>query len=201
LKIRNSLIIVITLTSVLSSELVSQTLSNLEVINSLVDLSAKGVSSTLQNNSETFRFENNTPTEYSALNERVISALTKNSVKINNDSSHSNKISYIISHAGVEYSDIFRDGMFGEYLLERKFFLSGNYVVAEAKTVVSSDSFDLSKTDTVSYSNISFIENSSLPFTQANVPSEPFLPSIVEPVIVITAVAVTIILFFTVRTK
>ena len=55
--------------------------------------------------------------------------------------------------------------------------------------------------DTISYDNFAFIENNSLPFTNANVPSEPFLPSIIEPVIAITAIAVTIILFFTVRTK
>ena len=171
------------------------------MINSLVDLSTKKISSTLQDNSENYRLENNTPVEYSSLNDRVVSGLTQNGVRINNDSSHSNKINYIISHAGVEYSDLFRDGLFGEYLLERKFNLSGNYIVTETKTVLSSDSFELSKTDTVSYNNITFIENSSLPFTQANTPSEPFLPSILEPVIAITAVAVTIILFFTVRSK
>ena len=120
---------------------------------------------------------------------------------MDNDSSLSNIISYTISHAGVEYSDLFRDGLFGEYLMERKFDLMGNYVVEKNGIVIKSNTFELSRMDTISYNNFAFIENNSLPFTKANVPSEPFLPSIVEPVIVITAVAVTIILLFTVRSK
>jgi len=144
---------------------------------------------------------NKTPSEYSILNNRVIAGLSKNRIKIDNDSSHSNQIDYLISHEGVEYSDLFRDGLFGEYLLERKFDIMGNYVVEKTGIVISSDTFEISKMDTISYNSFAFIENNSLPFTNANVPSEPFLPSIIEPVIAITAIAVTIILFFTVRSK
>lgn len=201
MKTRNSHFIIIFITLVFSSELFSQTLSNLERINLLVDISTEEISSNLQNTSDSYNLVNKTPSEYSILNSRVIAGLSKNGIKIDSDSSHSNQISYIISHAGVEYSDLFRDGLFGEYLLERKSDLIGNYVVEKEGVVFSSNTFEINKMDTVNYNNFAFIENNSLPFTEANVPSEPFLPSIVEPVIAITAVAVTIILFFTVRTK
>lgn len=201
MRLKNILIIVLTIIFLFSSELFSQILSNLERINLLVDHSTKEIYSTLQDTSDSYHIVNNTPSEYSILNNRVVAGLNKNGIKTNSDSLHTKKISYIISHAGVEYSDLFRDGLFGEYLLERKFDLMGNYVVEKEGFVISSNTFDISKMDTVNYNNFAFIENNSLPFTKANVPSEPFLPSIVEPVIAITAVAVTIILFFTVRSK
>ena len=201
MRIKNLFIIVIVLSSVLSSGLFSQTLSNLERINLLVDASTKEISSASQDTTDSYKLVNKTLNEYNILNSRVVAGLSKNGIKIDNDSSLSNIISYTISHSGVEYSDLFRDGLFGEYLLERKFDLMGNYVVEKNGIVINSNTFEISKMDTISYNNFAFVENNSLPFTKANVPSEPFLPSIVEPVIAITAVAVTIILFFTVRSK
>lgn len=201
MKTNNLHLVIILVALFFSSELFSQTLSNLERINLLVDISTKEISSALQDTSDSYNLVNKTPREYSILNSRVIAGLSKNGIKMDSDSSHSNKISYIISHAGVEYSDLFRDGLFGEYLLQRKFDLMGNFFVEKEGVVISSNTFEINKMDTVNYNSFAFIENNSLPFTEANVPSEPFLPSIVEPVIAITAVAVTIILFFTVRTK
>ncbi len=201
LKIRTLIIIILSLISVLSSELFSQTLSNLERINLLVDVSTDEISSAMNDTTNNYIVENKTLNEYSNLNNRVIAGFSKNEIKLESNSSQSNKINYTISHAGVEYSDLFRDGLFGEYLLERKFDLMGNYVVEKNGVVISSDIFEIIKIDTVRYDEFSFIENSSLPFTNANVPSEPFFPSIVEPIIAITAVAVTIILFFSVRSK
>ena len=124
MRIKNLIIIVLGLISVLSSELFSQTLSNLERINLLVDVSTEEIYSKQQDTIDSYSFVNKTPSEYSVLNSRVIAGISKNGIKIDNDSSQSNKINYTISHAGVEYSDLFRDGLFGEYLLERKLSLT-----------------------------------------------------------------------------
>lgn len=201
MKTNNSHLIIILVALFLTSDIFSQTISNLERINLLVDISTEEISFALQDTIDGYKIVNDTPSEYSILNNRVIASLSKNRIKLGDDSSHSNKISYIISHAGVQYSDLFRDGLFGEYLLERKFDLMGNFIVEKKGVVISSNTFEISKMDTVNYNNFAFIENNSLPFTKASVPSEPFLPSIIEPVIAITAVVVTIILFFTVRSK
>ncbi len=201
MKPKNLLVFALLLTTILSVELFSQTLSNLERINLLVDISTDEISSAINDTANIYIVDNKTPNEYSILNNRVIAGLSKNGIKLESDPSQSNKISYTISHAGVKYTDLFRDGLFGEYLLERKFDLTGNYVIEKNGVVISSDTFEISKVDTVRYDEFSFIENSSLPFTKANAPSQPFLPSIVEPIIAVTAVAVTIILFFSVRSK
>ena len=121
MRIKNLFIIVIVLTSVLSSGLFSQTLSNLERINLLVDASTKEISSATQDTTQSYKLVNKTLNEYNILNTRVVAGLSKNGIMIDNDSSLPNKISYTISDAGVEYSDLFRDGLFGEYLMGRRF--------------------------------------------------------------------------------
>ena len=177
----------------------SQSVSNLERINSLIDSSSYKIVSVIEDTSNSFSFENNIPQDYSTLTSRVISGLNKNGIILGEN--ESDKIIYTLSHAGVEYTDLFRDGLFGEYLLERKFDLKGNYVITESDITSQSDTFELTLTDTIRYDNLVLVENNSLPFTKAIPPSEPFVPSIIEPVIAITAIAVTVILFFTVRSK
>lgn len=50
-------------------------------------------------------------------------------------------------------------------------------------------------------SDVKNLENISYPFTQAQLPAEPFLASVYEPVIAVGVTAITVILFFTVRSK
>ena len=179
---------------------VAQSKSNFEVFNQLVDSSAVSLSSKISNLNSIYSLSNNTVKEYSVLNERVENSLVRKGVKITHNKSE-NKVSYSILQATVLYSDIFKDGLFGDYLIERKFILSGEYQIENSASVLNSDTFYYTVTDTIPYGHISFIENSSLPFTKSTLPAEPFFPSILEPVVAITAVAVTVLLFFSVRSK
>ena len=77
--------------------------------------------------------------------------------------------------------------------------LSGNYSVNQPE--VSVRNFRYSYSDTVNANMIKKIENPAFPFTQASIPAEPFFSSIYEPVIAVGAAALTVILFFTVRSK
>jgi len=186
----------------LAAQLSAQPRTNLEVINSLIGSSAQEIAGEINSKSVEFFIDNKSPDEFSFLNEQLISGLTKNDIKINVDTiSTNNKIIYSLSDAGVFYSDIFRSGLFGEYLIERKFKLSGSYIIEKNGSVTNSESFNLTKIDTINYDFINIIETPSLTFTQGNIPSEPFFPSIIEPLIAIAAVAITVILFFTVRSK
>ncbi len=174
-------------------------MTNLERLTSLVDSSSSKIVLAVQDTSSIYNLSNNTPSEYSILDNRVISGLSKSGLKISETGS--NILTYTISNAGVEYTDLFRDGLFGDYLLERRFDLNGNFVITKLGRNIKSDTFELTLTDTINYDNLASVENNSLPFTKAIPPSEPFMPSIIEPVIAITAVAVTVILFFSVRSK
>jgi hypothetical protein len=197
----NSFLVKIIIMFFVSTFLLGQTKSNLEVINGLVDSSISIIERSITNNSESFTLKNNSPSEYAGLNSRVITALAKKGVQLNIDSIQDNKINYTISQTMVSYPSLFRDGIFGEYLLERNILISGDYSIESGKKVSAANTFNFEVTDTIKYSNFSFIENSSLPFTKGNVPPSPLFPSIFEPIVAISAVAVTVLLFFSVRSK
>jgi hypothetical protein len=83
--------------------------------------------------------------------------------------------------------------------MQRKIDLSGSYSIS--KETVISERFDYAYIDTVSVDDAKAIENPSFPFTQAEIPSEPFFSSLLEPAIAIGSAALAVILFFTIRSK
>ena len=185
----------------ISSLLFAQGRTNLEMINQLVDSSTTKISNEIINRSVGYNLQLNSVIDYSRLDERVLSSFSSRGIKLIIDSTEANKLNYSITQTGVEYSDLFRDGLFGDYLLERKFVLSGNFSIQNSSTILSADTFYYTVADTVSYDRFIYIENNSLPFTKGKVPEPPFVPSLLEPVVAITAVVVTVILFFSVRSK
>jgi len=69
------------------------------------------------------------------------------------------------------------------------------------RPIVVVKNFKFNYIDTVDANKIKNIEDPAIPFTQAALPAEPFFSSIYEPVIAVGAAALTVILFFTVRSK
>ncbi len=184
----------------ISTSIFTQSRTNLEMLNILVDSSALSISSQISDSNFEYNIEYQTVAEYSALNNRAENSLVRDGIKVSLENS-TNIISYKISQAGVNYSNLFKDGLFGGYLLERKFVLSGEYEIENSLSVLSADTFYYTVTDTIPYDNLNFVENNSLPFTKDNVPPEPFFPSMLEPIVAITAVVITVVLFFTVRSN
>ncbi len=136
--------------------------------------------------------------EYSVLENRLISYLIKNGVKISKDEIHKTEINFVITEAVVKYDDSFRDGLFGDVLVGRNISINGNFLSSDKN--ISKD-FSYSFTDTIKYDQLKEFENRAYPFTQNSHPSEPFLSSLIEPVIAIGAAATAVILFFTIRSK
>jgi len=184
----------------ISASVFTQSRTNLEMLNILVDSSTSVISSQISDSNFEYNIEYQTVAEYSALNKRVENSFVRNGTRVSIDKVI-NKISYSISQASVNYSDLFKDGLFGNYLIERKFVLSGEYAIENSSSVLSADTFYYTVTDTIPYDKLNFVENNSLPFTKSNTPPEPFFPSMLEPIVAITAVVVTVVLFFTVRSN
>lgn len=183
------------------SLLAAQSKTNLEMINGLIDSSAIQVSSSITNLDYMYNLNINSIEEYDDLNQTILTSLVRKGVKLSLDSSEVNKINYSLTQVRVEYSDLFRDGLFGDYLLERNFILIGEYSIQNNSAVTDADVFNYSVKDTISYDDFFFVENNSQPFTKGKVPDAPFFPSILEPVVAITTVVVSVILFFSVRSK
>lgn len=193
---------------ILSAPLLCQTKSsgektknNLEVFYSLVDSAANNSVSNIPNVRDVklnFDFGNS----YSVFGNQIIKVFNDNRKRIITDTLNNgtaSAINFVIDHALVRYDKPFRKSLFGDYYTKREITLGGNYAVMQPKVIVKN--FAYSYIDTVEANKVKEIENASFPFTKGQLPAEPFLSSVYEPVIAIGAAALTVILFFTVRSK
>lgn len=190
----------ITLYFVFYSSSLSQTKSNLEIIKELIDTSVSEIIRNENILSDIF-LELKLPQGFQVLENHIyqsLAAQNKNIVNTYNPSS-SVFINYSLENAKVDYGEIFRDGFLGDQYLERKISLTGSWRLNKEKVI--SQNFYYEKSDTVLFSEITDIENDAHPFTKGNIPTEPFLSNIFEPLVALTTAAVVIALFFTIRSK
>ncbi|MFO7448371.1 MAG: hypothetical protein R6W90_18575 [Ignavibacteriaceae bacterium] len=178
-----------------SSFSAAQTRTSLDIFYALADSSAKKAASELPASVKEIGLELNSGTIYSVFNTKIISAFNESGIKTNGSNDY--KVLYVIDDASVSYGKMFRDGFLGDYLLERKVNLKGNYFIAGYDVKDFSISFE----DTISVEEVKELESYSFPFTQGKVPAEPFFSGLFEPVVAIGTAALAVILFFTIRSK
>lgn len=139
--------------------------------------------------------------DYSIFANRIRSRLIKNGITIFEGSKEYPelpKVNLVLDNAFVEYGKPEKEGVFGDYYTERKISLSGNYFISNKS---ETNNFALVEIDSVKVDAIEKLENRGYPFTKGEIPSEPFFSSLFEPAVAIGAAAITIILFFSVRSK
>ena len=174
--------------------------TNLNIFYSMIDSSVTDFISKIPQSEESIKLDLNLGKEYSVFTNKVIAKTISFGKKITNENNgESSNVNYIITKARVTYGDIYRDGFFGGFYLPRNLSLKGNYTVEDNSTVFKD--FNYSYNDTLKYDDIKNVENDSYPFTKGEVPPEPFLSSLFEPIVAIGAAAVAVILFFTVRSE
>lgn len=177
---------------------VGQSKSNLEIFFAQIDSVGMQVRQNIQDEDLPLKLNFLSSPEYSILENRLTSFFVKNNFKISREESSHLSINFTITEADVKYNESFRDGLFGDILVEREIKLNGNFLILDKNY---SKDFSYSYTDTIKYDQLNEIENRAYPFTQNNHPSEPFFSSLIEPVIAIGAAATAVILFFTIRSK
>lgn len=175
-----------------------QSKTNLEIFFSQIDSAGKEILSNIADKNTLVKINFLSGSEYSILENRLTSFLIKNGLTLSTDKNNSLKLKFAITEASVKYNDSFRDGLFGDILVERTVLLNGNFLIPEQNL---SKDFSYLSADTIKYEQLSEIENRAYPFTQNNHPSEPFLSSFIEPIIAVGAAATAVILFFTIRSK
>ena len=173
--------------------------TNLNIFYSMIDSSVTDFISKIPQSEESIKLDLNLGKDYSAFTNKVIAKIISFGKKISNGNDESSNVNYIINKAEVTYGDIYRDGFFGSFYLPRNLFLKGNYTVEGDSTVFKG--FSYSYNDTLKYDDIKNVENDSFPFTKGEIPPEPLLSSLFEPIVAIGVAAVAVILFFTVRSK
>jgi hypothetical protein len=182
------------------SSIYSQSISNLDKFYSLVD-SASNILIKDLGDAKKVSLELNLGIDYSIFANQVRGKLLRAGKEIiGTGSSDENvvTINFVIDNSFVGYSEPEKDGIFGDYLTERTIKLLGNYYISTSQQVKD---FNLTTIDTINVDDVEIIEDRSYPFTQGDLPAEPFFSSILEPVVAISAAAVTVILFFSVRSK
>ena len=176
--------------------LIAQTDSNLDRINLLLQEVCKKINTELAN-PIVLNFQS--PANLSFLKNRTevyFTELGKISTKSIKDT-----LNFNIEEAGIVYSKIIKSGFFGDYFVERSAYVKGTYLAKNEGKAAFADEFKISNIDSVNYDDISKLENFSLPFTRGTLPPEPIAPSIIEPLIAISSAVLTVVLFFTVRSK
>ena len=201
-KLNRKFLTVLTFQILLCISLNAQVKTNLNVVDQLVEKTVTEIKGALPGESNNLEFNYYSSEEMMILKSSFVSSLLKNGYKIIADGNkESSKLELTLNSVDVNYTDTFRDGLFGNYLVERKIDLTGNYFISKDGKISDVVEFENTSLDTLDYELIQTVENRALPFTRSELPAEPFFSSLLEPAIAIGAAAVTIYLFFTVRSK
>jgi len=199
--IKALLVSFILFSSIFTISVPAQQKTNLEIFYNLVDSSVVKINQEISTTGLKINFT--TGSYFSVFQNQIVSDFAKLGRTIVTDSTkrltNLTIINYTIDNANVKYGEMERDGFFGDFIMPRKINLSGSYSLSE--DIISAEKFDLAYEDTVAVDRVKVFENPSYPFTQGEIPSEPFLSSLFEPIVAISSAALAVILFFTVRSK
>lgn len=184
----------------------AQTKTNLDIFYNLVDSAAAAAAEEVAENYSELSISTELGIYYRIFENPIISKFTSKEIKVirnsNSDSSISH-LNFVIDEAVVKYGEQERDGFLGDFFVSRDVKISGNYLLTNTGNSIQSElkNFTYSYNDKVRADSIDRVENRSYPFTQGELPTEPFFSSLLEPVIAVGAAAVAVILFFSVRSK
>ncbi|MBI9070825.1 MAG: hypothetical protein JEY94_04465 [Melioribacteraceae bacterium] len=141
------------------------------------------------------------PDDFRVLKNRLIADLGREYKIIIDDENSVSELNFSVGNVNVNYSEPFRDGFLGSFITERKLLVEGVFFIKENKLISNSNTFLLTKTDTLEYDDLLSYENNALGFTKGNRPEEPMFSTLLEPAVVMGTAIVTVILFFTVRSN
>ncbi|MCB0750034.1 MAG: hypothetical protein KDC52_01025 [Ignavibacteriae bacterium] len=185
----------------LVSSVSAQTKTNLEVVDSLIGLSINKISNSVLDKSNEFALNFNSPEDYKIFNNSIVDKLQKSGFNLSEEKNRSEILNYSIENIAVDYSDMFRDGIFGEYLIQRNINLNGSYFVISSGNLGNVNNYEYTFKDTVALNAVNSLQNIAYSFTSPEIPDEPFFSSLVEPTIAVGTAAIAVYLFFNIRSK
>ncbi len=187
---------------VFQTSVFSQSLTNLEVFYSLTDSLSNQIIEEIPPDEPMILLTLNLGERYSLFANNIRSAFIKTGKEILNTpigELNYPHVDIVIEGAGIEYGEMYRDGWFGDHLIQRYAAIYGNYLQSFSSEGKIEFMFEV--IDTVKVEDIKYLENNSFPFTKGSIPAEPFLSGLAEPIIAIGTAAVLIALFFSIRSK
>ena len=197
----NSLFIAL-LFSAIISDFFAQSKTNLEVFYSLTDSLVFQINSEIPASKKEILLRLNNGEIYSIFNNDIRSGFIKAGKKVWDvppDEINIPEVNIVIESVSVNYGEVFKDGLFGSFYTTRQLSLKGHYL--QTFSDFGKQEFYITYSDSILVDQISELENASFPFTQGQIPSEPFLSGLAEPILAIGTAAAMVILFFSVRSK
>lgn len=179
----------------------SQIKTNLEIAYSLIEESVIKIDSLNISEVSPVYIEISSPADFQFLNSKIISAFSNLGYKIQTEDNQSRKLVYTLTNIKTEYSEIFQNGLFGDYLTQRTITIYSLVNYTDDGMLKFSNELICDYTDTVNVDDINFVENPSLNFTKGILPKTPVLSNLLEPILVVGTLIITVILLFTVRGK
>lgn len=179
-----------------------QTKTNLQVLYSLNDSLVNQISEDIPKNNDKIVLTLNLGDTYSIFSNHIKNDFIKKGKEIfaiPQEESELPEINIVLEEAGVQYGEVDRDGWFGDYFIARTLLIKGHYVNTASNKELQQ--YFITAIDTVKVEELESLENNSFPFTKGNIPAEPFLSSVWEPIIAIGVAAAAILLLFSVRSK
>ncbi len=176
----------------------SQSKNNLDVFNSLVDQASENIIRSIPDSVKNVNLNLNFGGDYSVFKNMIISSFNNTANFTSAQGKNGLEVYVTLENASVNYSEMFRKSFLGSFYVERNFILKGNFILDSNEQLRS---FSYTHKDTVKVSEIHNLENTAYPFTKSEIPPEPFLSNIYEPVIAVGTAAVAIFLFFAIRSK
>ncbi len=124
----------------------------------------------------------------------------KNCVIAGNDSARFG-VEFGATGMKVQYSNLRRESMFGARVLDRAVVLQVRLRLVDRVlgTVIVTGERKAGFSDTVALSQVESLEQAAIPSTRGTIPPEDFFSGLVEPLVIVGAVAVAVFLLFTVR--
>jgi hypothetical protein len=106
-----------------------------------------------------------------------------------------------VADARVAYANLRRDGFLGQRVLDRnvKLTLRGKIVDRRTGALLSIREWTEEQDDVVGISQIESLETPGVPMTKGTVPPEGFFSGLAEPLVVLGAIAVAVVLLFSIR--
>lgn len=185
----------------INATLHAQTKTNLDVFKSLVDSSLSEAFLKTANSQNSIFLNLKLGASFIIFEDQIYNSVKAHGRNIASVYSplENSELSYSVENASVSYGEIFREGFLGDHSLARKVSLSGSYRI-QSKELIA-DNYYYENVDTIKFDDIQSLENESYPFTKGEIPTEPFLSNLFEPLVAVTTAAIVIALFFTVRSK
>ena len=196
--LKNILLVLI----LISGIIFPQTKTNLELLYSLNDSLVNQISEDIPQNNDKIILTLNLGDSYSIFSNHIKNDFIKKGKEVftfPQEELDIPEVNIVLEEAGVQYGEVDRDGWFGDYYVPRTLIIKGHYVNTVSNNGLQQ--FFITAIDTVKVEELELLENNSFPFTKGNIPAEPFLSSVWEPIIAIGVAAAAILLLFSVRSK